>query len=101
MGSNPQIDVEHLNIVLENNQLKIYTAIIPLLLEILMKLPAVKEKGQILQLYSSNKDEGTTRLLDLIQQGNEQLWFEFLSALDASLKDIRRLFCSDEEWKGE
>jgi len=70
----------------------------------LLKLSVLESnKARTLRIkYQSNPDDAIEELLDLINVGDdEQMWFEFLTALDSSLKSIRKLFCADEDWTGE
>jgi len=88
--------------VLRDNHLTIHRSLSPHFSDLLLDLTALESNARSLRIkYKSDPDDAIEELLDLINVDNEQLWFEFLSALDSSLKSIRRMFFSDEEWKGK
>jgi len=97
-------DIEHFKNVLKDNKSKICTALQLHFTKVLMDMPQLDVESLTLRIkFNSDPINAIAELFDMVALGdNEQLWYEFLKALDnnKTLQTCRRLFVPDDEWKG-
>jgi len=96
------MDLKKLQTTLETNQDSLSNALLLHFTSVLADMPSCAKYGPAWR-QTFNSGQGTVAVGNLLQHvtigEDEDLWFEFLKALNKRLPAHRRKFISDAEWK--